>query len=325
MNAEGEDGLRDEKANVTVMDLKAPLAVFVHKRLTHTQRTLQALAANELAERADLIVFSDGAKSDGDPTLVAEVREFVRSVTGFRSVKVVERERNLGLAQSIISGVSEVLESHESVIVVEDDLVTSPYFLQYMNDALNRYCHDDRVASIHGYVYPVREKLPETFFLRGADCWGWATWRRAWKLFNPDGRSLLRELEERNLTFAFDFGGAYPYTQMLRDQIAGRNDSWAIRWYASTFLANALTLYPGRSLVQNIGVDGSGTHCGTSTSFETQTSEIPVDVTQVLVEDSLTARSAISQFLSGGSPISPPQGKLTRIARRMGWLRSKEH
>ena len=128
----------------------------------------------------------------------------------------------------------------DKVIVLEDDLVTSPHFLQYMNDGLGIYERDDRVISIHGYSYPVHGKLPETFFLRGADCLGWATWKRGWDLFEDDGQRLLNELERRNLTRSFDFDGSYPYTQMLRDQIAGSNSSWAVRWYASAFLRDKL-------------------------------------------------------------------------------------
>lgn len=132
------------------------------------------------------------------------------------------------------------------------------------------------MISIHGYVYPTRQALPEAFFLKGADCWGWATWQRGWALFNHDGKFLLNELRRRRLTRLFDFNGTYPYTKMLEDQIEGRNDSWAIRWYASAFLAEKLTLYPGSSLIQNIGNDSSGTHCGS-------TDILDVELTQTLV------------------------------------------
>jgi hypothetical protein len=232
----------------------APIALFVFNRLEHSRRTVDALRANEHAAQSDLFVFCDGARDAKDVSSVASVREFVRGITGFRSCTVIESEKNRGLAASIIGGVTEVLGRHPRVIVMEDDLVTSPFFLRYMNEGLDYYEADERVASIHGYVYPTLLPLPETFFLRGADCWGWATWRRGWALFNPNGSELLAGLRTLGLTREFDFDGAFQYTAMLQDQISGANNSWAIRWYASTFLANKVTLYPGRSLVINIGV-----------------------------------------------------------------------
>ena len=167
----------------------------------------------------------------------------------------------MGLARSILCGVTD-LQSLRTHIVVEDDLVTSRYFLSYMNQGLITYQHHERVVCIHGYVYPSTTKLPETFLCEGADCWGWATWSRGWRLFESDGQKLLDALQERGLNKDFNLDDSIDYVGMLRSQIAGKNDSWAIRWHASAYLADALTLYPGQSLVNNIGFDGSGTHAG---------------------------------------------------------------
>lgn len=296
----------------------APILLFVYKRPEHTLRTLTALSANEGAEDCDLIVFCDGPRDEKDIGPVNAVRELVSRAQGFRSVKIIQRQQNFGLAKSIISGVSETMRWCEEAIILEDDLVTSRFFLRYMNDALDRYRDDKRVASIHGYVPPVSKELPETFFIRGADCWGWATWRRGWELFNPDGLSLLQELEKRELSHEFDFGGANPFTQMLRDQIAGKNDSWAIRWYASAFLAGSVTLYPGQSLVENIGFDGSGTHCRSSTGFHSRLKDTPVNVCRIPVSDCNVAREAIARFFRGESSVSQPPGILSRVLRRLG-------
>jgi Glycosyl transferase family 2 len=279
--------------------IKAPIALFTYRRLDHTQRTIAALLNNYLASQSDLIIFSDASKNEGDLEDVAKVREFLGTVDGFRSVSVIHREHNLGLANSIIGGVTEILQQYERVIVVEDDLVTSPYFLTYMNDGLEIYANDERVVSIHGYVYPVEKQLPETFFMRGSDCWGWGTWRRGWSYFNPDGRYLLDELQRQKLTHEFDLNGAYGFSEMLRGQIAGENNSWAIRWHASTFLANKLTLYPGRSLVHNIGNDDSGTHCGTDLGFDIEVSQSPIKVGGIMVESLELAVDRFGQFLSG--------------------------
>ena len=177
----------------------APIVLFTYCRPLHTRKTVSALQNNLLASNSDLIIYSDAPHNQDMQGIVDEVRAYLATIIGFRSVSVRHRTHNFGLARSIIEGVSEVLRFSDRVIVVEDDLVTSPYFLTYMNEALERYALDDRVASIHGYVYPCFQSLPKTFFLRGADCWGWSTWRRAWAYFNPDGQHLLEELRRRKL------------------------------------------------------------------------------------------------------------------------------
>ena len=270
----------------------APICLFVYNRLDHTKRTIDALRKNWLAEESDLVIFSDAPKSETKPGRVQEVRYYIQQINGFKSVSIVERETNLGLARSIIDGVTTIVNKYGRIIVLEDDMVTSPHFLTYMNEALEKYADDDRVISIHGYVYPVKEPLPEAFFLPGADCWGWATWDRGWKLFNSDGQYLLDELKRRKLTQAFDYNGTYPFLKMLKNQIKGKNDSWAIRWFVSAFLAGGLTLYPGRSLVLNIGNDSSGTNCRNTNDFDAEVSCTPIKLTDYSVEVSGQAMSA---------------------------------
>lgn len=248
----------------------APIALFAFNRPTHLLKTIEALKLNELASLSKLIIYCDGArlKNNEDIELTAQVREIAKNVTGFSEVSVIESKDNLGLANSIIKGVTETCNKFGKIIVLEDDLVTSKYFLKYMNEGLERYQSEDSVISIHGYVYPLTNTIKDPFFITGADCWGWATWKRGWQLFNPNGKDLLQQLINQNRTSDFDFNNSYPYTQMLRDQIEGKNNSWAIRWYASAFLQNKLTLYPNISLIQNIGFDSSGEHCGSTNEFD---------------------------------------------------------
>jgi hypothetical protein len=290
----------------------APIALFVYNRPLHSQRTVEALLANELAAQSDLFVFSDGAKSPQAAAAVEAVRAYIRTIRGFRSVHIEERTQNAGLSASIIDGVTRLCDQHGRVIVLEDDLVTSPWFLSYMNQALQMYENDVRVASIHGYCYPVSEELPETFFLRGADCWGWATWARAWRHFEPDGSKLLKWLIDRRLDRAFDLDGAYGFTQMLREQIAGKRDSWAVRWHASCFLREEVTLYPGRSLVQNIGNDPSGTHCQTTEDFSTSLMDRPIELRRINTEQSEFATAAFARFLRGTT-----RGRIHRMIARI--------
>lgn len=279
----------------------APIALFVYNRPEHTIKTVEALKNNLLADESELFIFSDGFKGDYDKTGVGEVRNYIRTVTGFKNVRIFEKDQNIGLANSIIGGISEIVNKYGKVIVMEDDLVASPHFLQYMNDALNLYETEEKVISIHGYVYPIKN-LPETFFIRGADCWGWATWKRAWNLFEPDGKKLLDQLYKMELKKEFNFNNTMSYANMLRNQIAGKNSSWAIRWYASAFINDKLTLYPGHSLIRNIGLDSSGFHLGKTDVFDVELSSTPISVKPIRVEESAEARKEFEKFFRSLGP-----------------------
>jgi glycosyltransferase involved in cell wall biosynthesis len=300
-----------------VTAINAPVALFVYNRTSHTRQAIDALRRNELAGATDLIVFSDGPKDLAAEAAVREVRQLIENITGFNSVRIVERPANLGLADSIISGVTEVCGEFGRVIVLEDDLVAAPSFLRFMNDALNFYATEEKVGSIHGYWYPADRKVPETFFLRGASCWGWATWSRAWRLFEPDGRKLLAELERRGLTQLFDLDGAIGYMNMLRKQIANKNNSWAIRWHAAMFLAERLQLSPGSSLVNNIGFDGSGTHRVRSDAYSVALRAQPITVGGIAVEQSAQARAALVHYYRSTRP-GIPRRVLGRLRRMFG-------
>jgi hypothetical protein len=257
-------------------------------------QTVSALLKNFLASESEIFIFSDGPKDENDESKVAEVRKYIKTIKGFKRIEIIERDKNWGLANNIIDGITKVVNQYGKVVVLEDDLVTSPYFLKFMNDGLNIYEEEEKVISVHGYVYPIKG-LPEIFFLRGADCWGWATWKRGWDLFEKDGKKLLDELEKRKLTKLFDFNGAYPYNKMLKDQVEGKVDSWAIRWYASAFIHEKLTLYPGISLVKHIG--DLGTHIkGNSWWLDVELSEKPIFVKRIPPIEDPEVRKKIEDF-----------------------------
>lgn len=277
----------------------SPIVLFTYNRIWHTIKTIEALKKNNLASDSLLFIYSDGGNDNNSWEKVMEVRVFLKSITGFKRIEIIERDCNMGLAENIISGVTQIVNEYETVIVLEDDMVTSPTFLLYMNSALEYYKNNDDVISIHGYMYPIDSDLPELFFIRGADCWGWGTWKRGWDLFEPDGKVLLSELKRNKLNFAFDFDGSYKFTQMLKDQINGKNNSWAIRWYASAFFKKKLTLYPGKSLVQNIGNDSSGTNSIKTEVFNVSIDSIlPNKFPSVVVEDVLARNQIINYFNS---------------------------
>lgn len=274
----------------------APIVLFVYNRPEHTKLTIEALKKNKLASESQLIIFADGPKNEEAEEKVSETREQLKTIQGFKTVEIIERDYNFGLAKSIIDGVTKVVTQYGKIIVLEDDLLTSPYFLKYMNEALTLYEYNDQVVSIHGYLFSLKETLPSTFFIRGTDCQGWATWKRGWDIFEPDSRKLLDELKKRKLTKEFDFGGAYPYTQMLEGQLCGVNKSWAVRWHAAAFLKNKLTLFPYKTLVDNIGFDGSGVHSGSVKIFENHISQEPIFVERIPLEENQLAREAIERY-----------------------------
>lgn len=275
----------------------APILLFVYNRPAHTRNIVESLLANSLAGQSELFIFSDEAKDENSRSAVDEVRKYIRRIKGFKEIHITERNENWGLAKSIIAGVSEIIETYEKVIVLEDDLIVAPFFLKFMNDALTIYQNEPKVGHIQACDFTQAAGLPDTFLIKWTGSWGWATWKRAWKHFNPDGKALLAELERRKLTYTFDFNGKYGYTRMLRRQTEGKNNSWAIRWNASLFLDDILSLNVGKSLVQNNGFDGSGTNCGGGGLYASNLymHELPVKAIRP-IEENMQARQAYVSY-----------------------------
>ena len=250
-----------------------------------------------MASESNLFIYADGAKDSTQQEAVNEVRNYIRSIQGFKQITLMERSENWGLARNIINGVTTQVNRYGKVIVLEDDLVVAPYFLQFMNDALEVYKNEPRVGHIQACDFTQDSSLPATFLIKWTGSWGWATWDRAWKHFNPNGNELLQELEERKLTHVFDFNGKYGFTRMLRRQIEGKNNSWAIRWNASLFLKDILSLNVGRSLVQNEGFDGSGTNCGGGGLYASHLYLQSLPITPISpIEENKEARQAFIRY-----------------------------
>ncbi len=270
----------------------APIALFVYARPEHTRSVIEGLATNPMFGDSDLWVFSDAPKDNRDSEAVESVRSLIKQVRGPRRLEVVEQSENLGLSRSIIDGVSRLCGTYGKCIVLEDDIVPTPYFLEYVNEALELYKDDEQVMSIGCYSFSDGRALPDTFFLRVPDCWGWAVWARSWRFFEEDGQKLLYELDRLDLKQEIDFGGVYPYYRMLEDHANGLNDSWAVRWYAATLLRNGLVLYPGMSVTDNVGFDNTGTHTGSHRGKPPNTLahrsipvvDIPVEVSELGTE-----------------------------------------
>ena len=234
----------------------APIVLFTFNRPVHTQNVLNSLAICEESKESILYVFCDGAKESTDEiglSKIQEVRKIVSSENRFKQIIVTNQEKNEGLANSIITGVNQVIHKHGKVIVLEDDLVFSPYFLSYMNDSLNRYEKDYGVGEIGACNFFANgPKFPKTFFANMPDTWGWATWKDRWQYFNLDAVSLYKELEKKKLMYQFNAYGSYDMEGMLKEQIFGKVDSWAIRWQATMVLNNWLCLYSNPAFSNHI-------------------------------------------------------------------------
>ena len=275
----------------------APIVLFTYNRLSHVQTLIESLLKNDLAKESELFIFSDGNKIETDASQVSGVRAYIHTITGFKSIYIEESPKNRGLATSVIYGVSKVLERYDRVIVLEDDLILSPYFLQFMNETLDIYSNDERVGCVNGHMPRLKNLTEDTYFIHHTDSWGWGTWRRAWKLFESDGSKLLHQLEERQLCEYFDFDGSYPFVRMLKRQIAGQNSSWAIRFRASMLLNNKLAINAGHSLVINNGADGSGTHVGKGVLFpDGEMAVNPILVEKKEPDESMVARQAYRKY-----------------------------
>lgn len=278
----------------------APVLLFVYNRPQHARQAVRSLLENDLAAQTPLFIYSDGARDEASRPAVEETRQYIRTLceeSGFASVTLIEREENRGLARNIIDGVTTQVNRFGRVIVMEDDLIVAPYFLRFMNDALETYKDEPRVGHIQACDFTKDPSLPDTFLIKWTGSWGWATWQRAWQHFNPDGAALLRELEARKLTRLFDFNGTYRFTRMLRRQVEGKNNSWAIRWNASLFLKDILSLNTGRSLVQNNGFDGSGTNCGGGGLYDSSLWMHPLKVEKIEpIEENPAARQAFARY-----------------------------
>lgn len=239
----------------------APIVLFVFRRPEHTARLLESLARNAEIAQSTLYVYCEGPRHEADQAAVAATRQLVRAYAHAGTLHVIERERNLGCAASIVAGIDEVLARHDRIIVLEDDLVLSRHFLAYMNAALTRYATSERVMHVSGYMFPRAESDSDrALCLPMTSSWGWGTWRRAWSAFDRDLQSLAWLDASAWRRFRFDVWGAYPYRAMLEQYRRGTIDAWDIRWYLGVFRRGGLGIFPGKSLVANSGFDLSGTH-----------------------------------------------------------------
>jgi len=273
-----------------------PLAIFAYNRPEHLSKVLDALALCHRFNEINLNVFIDGAKSEFEEENVKKTILKTNQFASHNDVNVFVSKSNLGLARSIKYGVDKLMETNEKIIVLEDDILPSKYFLDFMIEGLKKYEKNNRVASIHGYLPNFQMETDMPFFRRGADCWGWATWRNRWIEVEWNSKILLTNLRNQKLFKDFNLGNSYCFTCMLERQMKGEIDSWAIRWHASMFLQNKLTLYPNRSLVINFGFDGSGSHGGNNRFYETKMTNERICIPDIDVKESKNGRKQFKRY-----------------------------
>ena len=246
----------------------APIVLFVYNRLDHTKQTIEALQKNELASDSELFIYSDAAKNETAQEKVHEVREYIKNIEGFKKVTIIKREKNWGLANSIIDGVTKIVNEYGKIIVLEDDLVTSPYFLKFMNKALEFYKNEKKVWHISGWNYPIDAKgMDDMFLWRVMNCWGWATWADRWTYYEKDVEKIINEFTNDDIK-RFNLDGAENFWSQVTANKEKRINTWAIFWYATIFKQDGLCLNPTQTFVENIGHDGSGIHCTDKKSYQ---------------------------------------------------------
>jgi acetyltransferase-like isoleucine patch superfamily enzyme len=287
----------------------SPIVLFAYNRPEHTLRALEALRENELADQSVLYIYCDGPKAGAgarDLSLISEVRSVIRSKQWCREVHIVEQTSNKGLADSIIEGVTEIINRYGKIIVLEDDLVTGKGFLSYMNKALELYKDEPDVMHISGYIYPSGGHYPgtSTVFLKILSCWGWATWKRAWSAYNHDIEGHIAYFGKAGRKKKFNIEGHADYYEQLLLNQSGRIYSWAVRWYASWLRAGGISLFPGKSLVQNTGFDNTGVHSPASNFFFAEMTD-SIEVQKIEIKEDGVTRKKIDEFYSGLSLFTP--------------------
>ena len=282
---------------------RAPIAIFVYRRPDHTQRLLDSLKINNEINDTEIYIFSDGIKNPEDENevrAVTEVRNMCMAIDFAKNIHFKPSTTNKGLAESILSGVSTVLEKYDRIIILEDDLELSPKFLTFMNSALEIYQNIEQVFHVSGYWFPVEgsDELPPTFFYNTASCWGWGTWKRAWKHFETDPKILKEKIQLIDPDFSrFNLNNTADFLLQLDLNIEGKLKTWAVKWYASMFIHNGHALHPNASYINNIGHDSSGTNCGANSIFDWKHLSLIVEVKEIpIIENELSRKKMIDFY-----------------------------
>lgn len=281
----------------------APIALFTFNRPDHTLKTLQALKENDLADQSTLYVFCDGPRNAKDAEKITKVLSYLKSDQWCKEVIIHQRKENLGLANNITSGITEILTKYDRIIVLEDDVITSPSFITFMNEALSQYKDVEQVMHVSGYMFPNNDSLPHTFFVRIAFCWGWGTWARAWKYYCGATSTSISKLLAKKVKDKFNIDGSYDFYGQLWKNHIGILNTWAVKWYASIFFQEGLSLIPNRSFTRNIGLDNTGTNSKKTEYFQQEELNTQVIFSNSELVESNAARKSIHNYYQKVKPL----------------------
>jgi hypothetical protein len=297
----------------------APIILFVYNRPDHTQRTVESLAKNNLAKDSTLYIFSDAAKNDEEKEKVSEVRRYVASLNElkyFSSISIKEADKNRGLATSIISGVAKVMQIHGRAIILEDDLLSAPDFLDFMNKSLDFYEKDSSIGSISGYspiaVLPATYK-DSVWVASRTSSLGWATWKDRWEKVKWEIDDYETFKKDKKARKKFDECGSDRYDRFRRQIEVGAN-SWSIRFGYWQSRAGLNTIFPSVTRIQHIGWDGSGVHGTYNGPLDTQVKPYPVDFELKHLKPNSQIISMLKSIYSG-----PLLSRLARYLRNNGF------
>jgi hypothetical protein len=283
----------------------APIVLFVYNRLEHTYKTVEALKKNKLSKDSELFIYSDGAKNKNLITTVDEVRKYIDKIDGFKKITIIKREKNWGLDPSVIDGVTTIINKYGKIIVLEDDIITSPYFLKFINEALDFYEEKYKVWHISGWNYPIEyNDLEDVFLYRLMNCsGGWATWKNRWKYFESN---LSESVKSFSLSDKKRFRLKYGYFwKQVQINLKGDDNNWDIRWYSTIFKQNGLCLNPSQTFVRNIGFDGSGIHCGKNDIYHSDNLCLnqKINFTSNMIENNLALKRVQEFYKSQKKPL----------------------
>ena len=222
---------------------RIPVVIFAYKRKKHLENLISSLLRNEESSECHLIVYIDGPKDPSELPLVNEVRTYAKNIHGFKKVKIIEQQQNMGLARSIIDGVSEVFQDFESAIFLEDDLRVSRNFLKFIFNSLRHYQNYSNVVAVSGYSYPLIPRINKPYFLLGAETWSFATWKEKWQRVDFDIDNHVEHLKSKAFKDKLDRYG-FNFSEMLLLQQKNKIDSWGVRWWSSAVFSESYTLYP---------------------------------------------------------------------------------
>ena len=291
--------------NLKTENILAPILLFAYNRPNHFKQALNALIKNKETKDSILYICIDGPRNTEDKINQKIMFDYIETIrTEFQNINIVKQNSNLGLAKNMIHNVTNIINKHDKLIVIEDDCVVSEAFLEFMNKALAYYEPHKKVwhISSHSWINDSK-KINDVYLYRVMHCWGYGTWKDRWRYFEKDPQSLINQFTEQDIK-RFNLDETENFWSQVLDNHSGHINTWAIFWYATIFKNNGLCMCPFYSYVENIGFDGSGTNCGYDKKYDAQSQLLNIHGKfnpQIDIEESLLAVNKIKKYYNDKS------------------------